>query len=81
MTCNSRAAVLFSALVLVACKESPPADKGSAPAPKAAVPAANEIRVGGIFDLTGVTSDVGKSFAAGVRDNVQAIIDKGGING
>jgi len=29
-----------------------------------------EIRVGGLFDLTGVTSDVGKSFAQGVRDGV-----------
>jgi branched-chain amino acid transport system substrate-binding protein len=40
-----------------------------------------EIKVGGIFDLTGVTSDVGKSFAQGVRDGVAWTNDNGGING
>ena len=46
----------------------------------AATPAA-EIKVGGIFDLTGVTSDVGKSFARGVRDGVAWTNENGGING
>jgi branched-chain amino acid transport system substrate-binding protein len=32
--------------------------------------AQQEIKVGGIFDLTGVTSDVGKPFAQGVQDAV-----------
>lgn len=40
-----------------------------------------EIKVGGIFDLTGITSDVGKSFAQGVRDGVQWVNEQGGING
>jgi branched-chain amino acid transport system substrate-binding protein len=40
-----------------------------------------EIKVGGIFDLTGITSDVGKPFAQGVRDAVQSVNDSGGING
>src|SRR5437762_14373388 len=40
-----------------------------------------EIRVGGLFDLTGVTSDVGKSYAQGVRDAVAWTNDNGGING
>src|SRR5947209_1296183 len=40
-----------------------------------------EIRVGGLFDLTGATSDVGKSFAKGVRDAVQWTNENGGING
>jgi branched-chain amino acid transport system substrate-binding protein len=40
-----------------------------------------EIKVGGIFDLTGITSDVGKPFAQGVRDAVQSINESGGING
>ena len=31
----------------------------------------SEIRVGGIFDLTGITADVGKPYAQGVRDGVQ----------
>jgi branched-chain amino acid transport system substrate-binding protein len=42
---------------------------------------APEIKVGGLFDLTGVTSDVGKSFAQGVRDGVAWTNDNGGING
>ena len=46
----------------------------------AAAPA-GEIKVGGIFDLTGVTSDVGKSFARGVRDGVAWTNDNGGVNG
>src|SRR5437879_6801017 len=40
-----------------------------------------EIKVGGLFDLTGITSDVGKSFAQGVRDGVAWTNDNGGING
>src|SRR5438477_10087866 len=40
-----------------------------------------EIKVGGIFDLTGITSDVGKSYAQGVRDGVAWTNANGGING
>lgn len=40
-----------------------------------------EIKVGGLFDLTGVTSDVGKSFAQAVRDGVAWTNENGGING
>jgi branched-chain amino acid transport system substrate-binding protein len=48
----------------------------------AAAPArAQEIKVGGIFDLTGITADVGKPFAQGVRDAVQWVNENGGING
>lgn len=39
------------------------------------------IRVGGIFDLTGPTSDVSIQYADGVRDYVQYINEQGGING
>jgi branched-chain amino acid transport system substrate-binding protein len=46
-----------------------------------AAASAEEIKVGGIFDLTGVTSDVGKSFAQGVRDGVAWTNANGGING
>ena len=42
---------------------------------------AQEIKVGGIFDLTGITSDVGKPFAQGVRDYVAMTNGKGGVNG
>ena len=47
----------------------------------AAAAGAQEIKVGGIFDLTGITSDVGKPFAQGVRDGVQWTNENGGING
>ena len=42
---------------------------------------AQDIKVGGIFDLTGVTSDVGKPFAQGVQDAVAAANEQGGIGG
>src|SRR5439155_8499352 len=52
-----------------------------AAAARAQAPAGGEIKVGGIFDLTGITSDVGKSFAQGVRDAVAWTNENGGING
>lgn len=42
---------------------------------------AKEIKVGGIFDLTGITSDVGKPYAQGVQDAVAAANAAGGVNG
>jgi len=42
---------------------------------------AQEVKVGGIFDLTGITSDVGKPYAQGVRDYVALTNASGGING
>jgi branched-chain amino acid transport system substrate-binding protein len=47
----------------------------------AAPAGAQEIKVGGIFDLTGITSDVGKPFAQGVQDSVANLNAAGGING
>ncbi len=41
----------------------------------------DEIRVGGIFDLTGPTSETGSMYANGVRDYIDFINEKGGING
>src|SRR5260370_39448349 len=58
---------MFGSIVVVAALAGPAAGE--------------EIKVGGIFDLTGVTSDVGKSFAKGVRDGVQWTNENGGING
>jgi len=43
--------------------------------------AEEEIKVGGIFDLTGVTADVGKPFALGVQDAVAWLNENGGVNG
>jgi branched-chain amino acid transport system substrate-binding protein len=42
---------------------------------------AQEIKVGGIFDLTGITSDVGKPYAQGAQDAVAWTNENGGING
>ena len=53
----------------------------ASPAALAQAPTKGEIKVGGIFDLTGVTSDVGKSFAKGVQDGVQWLNENGGIDG
>ncbi|HNW26977.1 MAG TPA: ABC transporter substrate-binding protein [Spirochaetota bacterium] len=41
----------------------------------------DEIRVGGIFDLTGPTSETGSMFANGVKGYIDYINEKGGING
>jgi len=49
----------------------------AAPAPAPA----QEIKVGGLFDLTGITSDVSKPFAQGVRDGVAWVNANGGVNG
>ncbi len=42
--------------------------------------AVDTIKVGGIWDLTGVTADVGKPFAQGVQDAIAYTNSKGGIN-
>src|SRR2546430_11398876 len=53
----------------------------AAAAVRAQAPAGGDIKIGGIFDLTGITSDVGKPFAQGVRDGVSWTNENGGING
>ena len=44
-------------------------------------PTPDVVLVGGIFDLTGATNEVGIPYANGVRDYVQCINELGGING
>src|SRR5262249_39962513 len=62
-----------------AAAASPPAAAGS---PAAAAPATGEpIKVGGIFDLSGGTADVGVPYAEGVRDYVKYANERGGISG
>ncbi|HOO72101.1 MAG TPA: ABC transporter substrate-binding protein [Spirochaetota bacterium] len=39
-----------------------------------------EIRVGGIFDLTGPTSETGNHYAEGIKDYIHYLNSKGGIN-
>lgn len=43
--------------------------------------AADTIKVGGLWDLTGVTADVSKPFAEGVQAAIALTNEKGGING
>jgi branched-chain amino acid transport system substrate-binding protein len=43
--------------------------------------AAQEIKLGGIMDTTGATSDVGKDYAIGMEDAIKYINDNGGVNG
>ncbi|MDH4135121.1 MAG: ABC transporter substrate-binding protein, partial [Anaerolineae bacterium] len=44
-------------------------------------PTPDVVLVGGIFDLTGATNEVGIPYANGVRDYMQRINELGGING
>ena len=44
-------------------------------------PMTGPIKVGAIFDLTGVTSDVGTIYSEGIRGYVDWVNDNGGING
>ncbi|MDP1601815.1 MAG: ABC transporter substrate-binding protein, partial [Legionella sp.] len=46
-----------------------------------AAPAADTIKIGGIFDITGATSDVGADYAVAAKDAVGYINANGGING
>jgi len=43
--------------------------------------AAQEIKIGGIMDTTGGTSDVGKDYAIGMEEAMKFINDQGGVNG
>ena len=42
---------------------------------------AEEIKLGGIMDTTGATSDVGKDYAIGMGEAIKYINEKGGVNG
>jgi len=42
---------------------------------------AKEIKIGGIMDTTGATSDVGKDYAIGMSDAYKYINSQGGVNG
>jgi branched-chain amino acid transport system substrate-binding protein len=43
--------------------------------------AAQEIKIGGIMDMTGATSDVGKDYAMGMAEAFKYINEQGGVNG
>jgi len=45
------------------------------------VAVAQEIRIGGIMDTTGATSDVGKDYAIGMEEAFKYINEQGGVNG
>ncbi|MFO7785722.1 MAG: ABC transporter substrate-binding protein [Thermodesulfobacteriota bacterium] len=42
---------------------------------------AEEVRIGGIMDTTGATSDVGKDYAIGMEEAFKYINEQGGVNG
>ena len=42
---------------------------------------AQEIKLGGIMDTTGATSDVGKDYAIGMEEAIKYINEQGGVNG
>jgi branched-chain amino acid transport system substrate-binding protein len=44
-------------------------------------PRDTEIRFGGVFDLTGPTSETGNHYARGVKEYIQYVNSQGGING
>ncbi len=83
------AAVLLLGLVLMACSPAaapatlPPSPATSAPsAPTAAPkPAAGEIQIGALYDLTGGTADVGKDYSLGIQEAIHYVNDQGGVNG
>ncbi|MGH2801577.1 MAG: ABC transporter substrate-binding protein, partial [Thermoleophilaceae bacterium] len=39
------------------------------------------IKIGGIFDLSGPTSDVGVAYADGIKDRVAQVNEEGGVEG
>ncbi|MBE0557601.1 MAG: ABC transporter substrate-binding protein, partial [Proteobacteria bacterium] len=39
------------------------------------------IKIGGIFDLTGATGDVGAPYAVAARDYINYVNKQGGVNG
>lgn len=72
------AVVMFIALIAgVGCgkddkKESSSGGSGNSKAP---------VKVGAIFDLSGATADIGTPYADGIRDYVEFLKTKGGIDG
>lgn len=68
-------AALAMVAMLVGCGSKGSGDKGGEGGAKAA------IKLGGIFDITGGTGDVGKPHADGVRAYVEYLNSKGGVNG
>ncbi len=43
--------------------------------------AQESIKIGGIFDITGITSDVGTPYANGVKEYIQYVNNHGGVHG
>ncbi len=74
-----RKVALLGLLVFVA---SLAAGCGGGKAPEKAVEKPKEpIKIGGIFDITGATGDVGTPYAQGAKAYVRWINSKGGVNG
>ncbi|MEW9671001.1 ABC transporter substrate-binding protein [Ammoniphilus sp. 3BR4] len=79
------AATLSLALGLVACggggSSSTPASTGGGEAKPVESTAKGTVKLGGLFDITGGTGDVGAPYAEGEKAYVEYINSKGGVNG
>ncbi len=78
--------VLMMVAVLGGCGSSAPAssttkDGGAKPAGGDNSLAGQTIKIGGIFDITGGTADVGKPYAEGAKAYIDYVNTKGGVKG
>ncbi|MCK9912145.1 ABC transporter substrate-binding protein, partial [Microbacteriaceae bacterium K1510] len=85
---NMMSAAFLSTLLIAGCgggsqPASAPASTGNtnAPAAPTAPAAKGTIKIGGLFDETGGTGDVGKPYAEGEKAYIDYLNTKGGING
>ncbi|MCL4425556.1 MAG: ABC transporter substrate-binding protein [Firmicutes bacterium] len=69
--------MLVMVAVLAGCGGSGSSSSGGKETAKPKEP----IKLGGIFDITGGTGDVGAPYADGVKDYIKYINSKGGVNG
>lgn len=76
-------AVILSAVLLAGCGGGSQPASTQAPSGNSGAPAAakESIKIGGLFDETGGTGDVGKPYSEGEKAYIEYINSKGGING
>ncbi len=77
---NVMSAALLSAVLVAGCGGGGPSTTAPASG-NGATAAKGTIKIGGLFDETGGTGDVGKPYAEGEKAYIEYINTKGGING
>lgn len=80
-TTYTLSALLLSVLALPACSKDKPAGTGETKPATEAKPAAEDIVVGILADLTGATADVGKPYNEGMLAYIDNLNSQGGIKG